>query len=130
RRRAARIALASAAAVALAALAFAASSQVAVWRDSFTLYERAIAVSPQASFPYLRLGMVYAMRGSFGEALPRFRRSVELDPSSAKEILHQLDSMASDHAGQGRPAEAGGTASVAIAVAEETRETGTGARGR
>jgi protein O-mannosyl-transferase len=127
RARAARIALAACAAAALAALALAASAQVAVWRDSFTLYERAIAVSPLASFPYLRLGMVYAMQGDFGEALPRFRRSVELDPSSAKEILHQLDSMASGHAEQGRPAEAVGTASFAIAFAEETRETETAA---
>jgi tetratricopeptide (TPR) repeat protein len=127
RTRAARIVLAAAATAALAAFAFAASAQVGVWRDSFTLYERAIAVSPQASFPYLRLGMVYAMRGNFGEALPRFRRSVELDPSSAKEILRQLDSMASGHAEQGRPAEAVGTASFAISFAEETRETETAA---
>ena len=127
RTRAARIALAAAATALLAALALAASAQVAVWRDSFTLYERAIAVSPQASFPVLRLGMVYAMQGDFGEALPRFRRSVELDPSSAKEILRQLDSMASGHAEQGRAAEAVGTASFAIAFAEETREIETAA---
>ena len=125
--RAARVALAAAATVALTAFALVASTQVRVWRDSFTLYERAIAVSPQASFPYLRLGMVYAMRGNFGEALPRFRRSVELDPSSATEILRQLDSMASGHAEQGRPEEAVGTASFAIAFAEETRETETAA---
>ena len=127
RTHAARVALGAGAAAALAAFAIAASAQVRVWRDSFTLYERAIAVSPQASFPYLRLGMVYAMQGDFGEALPRFRRSVELDPSSAKDILHQLDSMAAGHAEQGRRAEAVGTASFAIAFAEETRETETAA---
>ena len=127
RTRAARVALAAGATAALAALALAASAQVDVWRDSFTLYQRAIQVSPQASFPYLRLGMVYAMQGDFGEALPRFRRSVELDPASAKEILRQLDSMASGHAEQGRPAEAVGTASFAISFAEETHETETAA---
>jgi tetratricopeptide (TPR) repeat protein len=125
--RAAQVALATAGACAVAALSVAAAAQVPVWRDSFALYERAIAVSPQASFPLLRLGMVYAYRGEFGEARTRFRRSVELDPASAHDILRQLDSMSQGHAEQGRPAEAIATASFAIAFAEETGQTETAA---
>ena len=127
RTRAARAALAAGTAVALGALAWLAAAQVPVWRDSFALYERAIAVSPQAWYPQQRLGMVYAMQGDFGGALPRFRRSVELDPSSAQEILRQLDSMATAHAERGRPAEATSTASFAIAFAEETQHPETAA---
>ena len=63
----------------------AAAAQVPVWRDSYALYERAIAVSPRAWFPVMRLGMVYAYDGEFGEARTRFRRSVELDPTSAQD---------------------------------------------
>lgn len=122
RTRAARVALAGAAAAALAALALAAAAQVHVWRDSVTLYSRAIAVTPQAWFPRLRLGMVYAMQGEFGAAQLHFRDSVALEPQSAVEIVRQLDDMASAHAASGRPAAAVATASFAIAFAEESHQ--------
>jgi len=127
RTRAAQVALATFGACAVAALSLAAAAQVPVWRDSFTLYEHAIAVSPQTWFPVMRLGMVYAYGGEFGEAKTRFRRSVELDPSSAHEILRLLDSMSQWHAEQGRPDQAVTTAAFAIAFAEETGQVETAA---
>jgi hypothetical protein len=127
RTRAAQVALATAGAGALAALSLAAAAQVSVWRDSFTLYERAIAVSPRAWYPYSRLGMVYATQSDYGRALLQFRQSVALEPASAGEILRQLDSMSQGHAEQGRPSEAVATASFAIAFAEETQQAETAA---
>jgi hypothetical protein len=127
RTRAAQLALATAAAGALAALSWVAAAQVSVWRDSVALYERAIAVSPRAWYPYSRLGMVYAMQADYGKALLQFRQSVALEPGSAPEILRQLDSMSQGHAEQGRPGEAVATATFAIAFAEETQQAETAA---
>lgn len=127
RTRAARAAAVAAAACALAALAWLAAAQVHFWRDSVTLYERAIAISPGAWYPHSRLGMVYAIRGDYGGALLQLRRSIALDPASAREILRQLDSLAANHAEQGRPDEAVRAASFAIAFAEEAGQSETAA---
>jgi len=115
-----RRALAVAATVVLAVFAWLASAQVATWRNSFTLYERVIAVAPDSSYPHQRLGMVYAMQSDFGRAQQHFQRAIELEPQEAKEIVHQLGSMARAHAENSRFEAAVRTAAFAIALAEET----------
>jgi hypothetical protein len=120
RTRALRTAAAAAGIAALAALAGVAARQVHTWRDSFTLYSHAIEVSPESSFPHLRLGMVYAMEGELGAAQQSFERAVALSPQDAAHIVRQLDSMARAHARSGRPEQAVSTAAYAIRFAEET----------
>lgn len=115
-----RIGTAGLAGLALAAFAWLAAQQVHTWRNSITLYEQAIAVSPNASYPYLRLGMVYAIQGELGPAQQPLRRAVALEPGQAKAIVRQLDSLASAQAEELRFDAALRTAVFAIAFAEET----------
>jgi hypothetical protein len=120
RTRALRAVAAAVGVAALAALSVVAARQVHTWRDSVALYARAIEVSPGASYPHLRLGMVHAMAGDFGRAQLSFRTSVALASSEAAEIVRQLDNMAQAHARSGRPEQAVATAAYAIQFAEET----------
>jgi tetratricopeptide (TPR) repeat protein len=120
RTRAQQRALAVVATASLATCAWLASIQVATWRNSFTLYERVIAVAPDSSYPHQRLGMVHAMQSDFGRARQHFQRAIELEPQEAKEIVHQLGSMAKAHARESRFEAAVSTAAFAIALAEET----------
>ncbi len=115
-----RLATAALASLALAAFVGLSAQQIGTWRNSVTLYEQAIAVSPGAAYPYQRLGIWYAIQGDLGRANAPLRRSVALEPGQAKEIVRQLDSLASAHAGELRFDAAVQTAAFAIAFAEET----------
>jgi hypothetical protein len=79
-------------------------------------------VSPDAAYPRMRLGMVYAIRGDFGSAQAPLRRAVALDPTQAADILRQLDSLASARAEELRFDAAVETAAFAIGFAEEHAE--------
>jgi len=70
----------SAAAVVLA-LAVCSSIQVGYWKDSVTLFERAIAVVPNNYLAEHELGFGYARDRRFQEAIPHMLRAVELKPN-------------------------------------------------
>ena len=55
--------------------------QVGYWKDSVTLFERAIAVVPENYLAEHELGFGYAREGRFGDALPHMLRAVELKPT-------------------------------------------------
>ncbi|MFQ5416215.1 MAG: hypothetical protein ACE5FL_04095, partial [Myxococcota bacterium] len=107
-------------AAAIVSLAFAAAVQVRHWRDSVTVYQRVLAVSPRAAFAYQRLGIVYAMRGDFGLAGPYFERTYALDPTLGRDVVRQLDAMAAAHAAAKRFGAAVQTQEHAITVARRT----------
>ncbi len=75
--------LAVAAAVSVAGLALAAHAQVATWRDTFTLFERAVAVTDDNFFAHHRLGAAHYRVGRFEEAERHYRESLRLEPRQA-----------------------------------------------
>jgi tetratricopeptide (TPR) repeat protein len=107
------------------ALSVIASAQVRTWKDSFSLFEHALSVSPEAAFPHVRLGMIYAMNVKFKKAQEHFDLAFERDAEQAAVVLQQLDSMAAAHVGMGRFPEAIRTAEFAILLAVQV---GDGAR--
>lgn len=54
--------------------------QVGYWKDSVTLFERAIAVVPKNYLAEHELGFGYARDRRFADALPHLLRAVELKP--------------------------------------------------
>jgi len=66
-------------AVAVPALALATRAQVAVWRDSGTLFARAVAVEPRSAFLRTALGNCLAERGSAAEAESQYRTALSLE---------------------------------------------------
>jgi tetratricopeptide (TPR) repeat protein len=83
RRVAWRPAAAVGTAVLLAALASVAHAQVGFWRNSVTLYERALAVTTDNAYIESSLGSLLSTQGQFEQALPHLSNAVRLDPSSA-----------------------------------------------
>jgi tetratricopeptide (TPR) repeat protein len=81
------IAVAAAGIGAIVSLAIAASIQLTFWKDSVTLYERAIEVSPEGPRPYERLGELYMLWKDFEKAERYFRRQYELDPEAGSESM-------------------------------------------
>ncbi len=86
-----RAALLLAAGCVLAALGVACSRQAAVWRDSRSLWEHALAAQPQSPMAHLNLGTVRhlqasevadpeAKRALYAEAMQLFERGLELAP--------------------------------------------------
>lgn len=69
------------AAGAVLALTFASVRQTATWRDSETLYRRALAVTDRNYVANHNLGNVFVLRGQPAEALPYFERALELHPN-------------------------------------------------
>ncbi|NIN58183.1 MAG: tetratricopeptide repeat protein, partial [Hydrogenophaga sp.] len=78
--RAARLPLAIAGAAAVAALASAASVQVGVWRDTISLFERAIAVTDGNYLAHHRLAATYRARGDTVAAEQHYRRALRINP--------------------------------------------------
>jgi protein O-mannosyl-transferase len=78
---AARIAGLVGAAVIVCALAVTARAQVAVWRDSETLWRHALVVAPDNYYAHNALGALLNERGQIDEAVPHFTEAVGLQPS-------------------------------------------------
>lgn len=74
-----RLAAAAAAAV-VVALALLARGQAAVWKDSFTLFEHALAVTRGNHVAHLNLGLAHAAAGRRDEAIRRLEEAVRLRP--------------------------------------------------
>jgi tetratricopeptide (TPR) repeat protein len=114
------------------ALSSVASVQVRSWKDSFSLFERALDVSPGAAFPHVRLGMINAMQGQFEKAQEHFDLAFERDATQAAVVVHQLESMAASFANGGRFLGAVRRMELAVLVAarngEEARVEALGAQ--
>lgn len=54
----------------------------ACWQDSARLYERALSVSPHSPKLYTGMGSVLAARGRYREAIPYYRRSIDIAPTA------------------------------------------------
>lgn len=78
-RRAATVA----AGLALAACAALTWRQVGFWRDSETLFQRALAVVPDNTTAYINLGAVLERQGRLEEALTNYLAALRLEPGRA-----------------------------------------------
>jgi len=79
-----RIALAGAAAAILAALLAVAYVQTGYWKDSLSLWTRAVACTPGNQTAHDNLGILLAGQGNLDEAIPHFERAIQLKPDYAK----------------------------------------------
>src|SRR5262245_32979210 len=77
---AARRVVAAAVVVLLLGAAALSRRQVMVWRDSESLYGRALAVNPDNFLVHLNLGNVLVREGRDDEAIPHFERSLAVYP--------------------------------------------------
>jgi len=94
--------LALAAALVAAALVSATRHQVGYWKDSVSLFTRAVAVEPGAAVMRFNLAMSLAKSQRFDEAATELERAVQLAPRNA-EFQTKLASVERD---RGRPTEA------------------------
>jgi tetratricopeptide (TPR) repeat protein len=78
----ARIPLAAACMAALAALGLAAHAQAARWRDSITLYEYALRISPANPVVLGNLGDAYLQARHYEDAVATSRRALAVEPDS------------------------------------------------
>jgi tetratricopeptide (TPR) repeat protein len=83
RRVAWRPAAAVGTALLLAVFASVAHAQVAFWRNSVAVYERALAVTTDNAYIESSLGSLLTNQGQFDQALPHLSNAARLDPSSA-----------------------------------------------
>ena len=83
-RRWGRAALAGGAAATLVACAGASWKQVAVWQDSVTLFEHALAAGWESPPAHYNLGYALAQRGRTAEAIDHYRQALRLKPDEAK----------------------------------------------
>jgi hypothetical protein len=72
-----------AAAAALVLLLTLTMQQVRVWRDSVTLWSRAVALEPDNRFARINLGGAYAAAGRVPEAIDQYRQVLKLSPDKA-----------------------------------------------
>ena len=86
----------------LAALLVMTWFQVALWKDSITLFGHAVAVNERNSLAHNVLGLALLDRGRMDEALQHASRAVEINPGDAS----ALDSLGVVLARRGRAAEA------------------------
>jgi Flp pilus assembly protein TadD len=77
-----RVAAGACAAV-VAALALASARQIDYWRDTITLFERSLAVSPRNAFAHNNLGVARLAQGRIDDALAHYRAAIDADPSNA-----------------------------------------------
>ena len=83
-RRAAAFGAALLAVAVLGLLARATRAQVALWRDSVTLFEHAVRVAGPAPVSLFALGSALAREGRLEEAAQRYREALALDPRFAE----------------------------------------------
>jgi tetratricopeptide (TPR) repeat protein len=97
RGRLARRVLALGGAVALAALAVAAWVQVGYWRDSITLFERALAVAPNSDYVHWRLATLHLRAERFEQAEHHYTRVFELVPEKGRSDVVRFNIGMADH---------------------------------
>jgi protein O-mannosyl-transferase len=72
----------AAASVALTVLMACAAQQTTYWRDSESLWTRAVACTTRNSTAQYNLGVLLAQRGADGDAMRRFRETLAIQPCS------------------------------------------------
>ena len=89
---------------ALALLVLLTMQQVQIWRDSMTLWSRAVALEPDNRFARINLGGAYAAAGRTPEAIDQYRQVLKLSRDKAPwyEVLGWLYA-SSGHAAEGLP---------------------------
>jgi tetratricopeptide (TPR) repeat protein len=80
-----------AAAIILLAFAGLTVRQVAVWRDSVTLWTHAASVEPASDIPVFYLGWALTDAGRFDEAKAHFERALRRVPDNLPDLKAQLD---------------------------------------
>jgi tetratricopeptide (TPR) repeat protein len=92
-RPALRAALAAVGAMVLVALSALTVVQIAVWRDSITLWEHVLGAYPGSVTAHYNLGNEYLGRGDYPNAEAWFRRTIELQPRHVM-ALNELGGLA------------------------------------
>jgi tetratricopeptide (TPR) repeat protein len=110
RRRVAPWLSAAIANVVLVVLAILTNAQIRLWRDSFTLFEHTLAVTPPNPFIEYDLGLAFAESNRYDEAAPHFEKAVQIRPNDYKSLLY----MGISRFNQGRMPEAVEYAQAAI----------------
>jgi tetratricopeptide (TPR) repeat protein len=83
-----RVALGGAGAAVVLAAAIAAWPVVGYWRDSETLFRRALRVDPQNWVAHNNLGLLWLGEGNMGEALKHLRASLDIAPNNEEARYH------------------------------------------
>jgi protein O-mannosyl-transferase len=96
--------------VVLLVLATLTNAQVHRWRDSFTLFEHTLAVTPPNRRIEYDLGVAFAERNRYDEAAPHFEKALQIRPNDYMSLLY----MGITRFHQGRLPEAIEYAQVAI----------------
>jgi Flp pilus assembly protein TadD len=79
-----RMALSASALIVLAALTVCTRLQLRHWRNSVTVFSRALAVGGGSSSMHNNLGLALQLEGSVDEAIDHYHQALELDPNYAK----------------------------------------------
>ncbi len=74
--------------VILVLLARAAELQTGIWRDTTTLFERAVAIEPESYWANHKLGVLYHQAGRFDEALERYNAALAARPTRDNAEAH------------------------------------------
>ena len=88
RRRVAPWLSAAIANVILVVLATVTNAQIHLWRDSFTLFEHTLAVTPPNPVIEYALGLAFAESNRYDEAAPHFEKAVQIRPNEYKSLLY------------------------------------------
>ena len=88
RRRVAPWLTAAIANVVLLVLATLTNAQIHLWRDSFTLFEHTLAVTPPNPVIEYALGLAFAESDRYDEAAPHFEKAVQIRPNDYKSLLY------------------------------------------
>ena len=89
-----RAGLGGAAVVILAALLAAAHVQTGYWKDSLSLWTRAIACTPGNQIAHNNLGILLAGQGKLDEAIQHFERAIQIKPDYAKACFNLGNALA------------------------------------
>ncbi len=109
----------SLAVVTILSLGFLTWKQSLVWRDTRTLWQHAIAVTPDSSMAYYNLGKTFETEAELDQAIELYRRAVTINPSYAN-AHHSLADML---ARKGLSAEALGHYRKALQIKPDDAET-------
>jgi tetratricopeptide (TPR) repeat protein len=74
--------------VVLLILATLTNAQIHRWRDSFTLFEHTLAVTPPNPLIEYDLGLAFAESNRYDEAAPHFEKTVQIRPNDYKSLLY------------------------------------------
>ena len=74
--------------VVLLVLATLTNAQIHRWRDSFTLFEHTLAVTPPNHRIEYDLGVAFAQSNRYDEAAPHFEKALQIRPNDYKSLLY------------------------------------------